>query len=152
MQDLAKRFDVPMFEIYRRAKEEAGYNATIFLRMVTERGGLSTAQYLVRSPRPSDGYTHLYERGRLDLTVEALIVENDAWHPLFTEDELVKARKRSQGLRLRNEGVTTALGRLWPQSRSECVGDGFDREKEGSTADRALDELVILPELHSVVI
>lgn len=66
MQDLSKQFDVAMFEIYRRAKSEAGYNATIFLRMINDRGGLSTAKYLINAPRPSDGYTHLYERGRLD--------------------------------------------------------------------------------------
>src|SRR5207247_11299621 len=53
---------------------EAGYNATIFLRMVSDRGGLATAKYLINSPTPSVGYTHLYERGRLDLTVEAMVV------------------------------------------------------------------------------
>jgi hypothetical protein len=69
MQDLIKQFDAAMFEIYRRAKKDAGYNATIFLRMVSDRGGLATAKYLINSPKPSDGYTHLYERARLDLSV-----------------------------------------------------------------------------------
>lgn len=87
-------FDGAMFEIYRRAKSEADYNATIFLRMISERGGLATAKYLINSPRPSDGYTHLYERGRLDLTVEAMIVENRRWWDLFTDDELQKAKNR----------------------------------------------------------
>src|SRR4051812_7676755 len=87
MQDLTKLFDAAMFDIYRRAKSEAGYNATIFLRMISDRGGLATAKYLLNSPKPSDGYTHLYERGRLDLTVEAMIVENTRWHELFTKEE-----------------------------------------------------------------
>lgn len=94
MQDLSKQFDVAMFEIYRRAKSEASYNATIFLRMVSDRGGLSTAKQLINAPKPSEGYTHLYERGRLDLTVEAMIVENPKWHELFTEEELAKASLR----------------------------------------------------------
>lgn len=64
-----------MFEIYRRAKVEAKCNATIFLQMVTDRCGLDTARYLINQPHPSDGYTHLYERGRIDLTVEAMIVD-----------------------------------------------------------------------------
>jgi hypothetical protein len=59
-----------MFDIYQRAKLEAGYNATIFLRMISDRGGLATAKYLINSPTPSDGYTHLYERGRLDLSFD----------------------------------------------------------------------------------
>jgi hypothetical protein len=94
MQDLSKQFDLAMFEIYRRAKKEAGYNATIFLRMVSDKGGLSTAKYLINAPKPSDGYTHLYERGRLDLTVEAMVVENPKWHQLFTTEEIAAANKR----------------------------------------------------------
>jgi len=94
MQELSKQFDAAMFKIYQRAKSEAGYNATIFLRMISERGGLATAKYLINAPRPSDGYTHLYERGRLDLTVEAMVVENARWHDLFTSEELAAANSR----------------------------------------------------------
>ena len=94
MRELLKQFDMAMLDIYRRAKSEAGYNATIFFRMISDRGGLATAKYLVNSATPSDGYTHLYERGRLDLTVEAMIVENAQWHELFTGEELAKACRR----------------------------------------------------------
>ena len=84
LQDLSKQFDLAMFDIYRKAKTEAGYNAAIFLRMVSDKGGLSTAKYLINATKPSNGYTHLYERGRLDLTVDAMVVENPKWYPLFT--------------------------------------------------------------------
>ncbi len=94
MMRAIKQFDAAMFSIYNRAKSEAGYNATIFLGMLNDRGGLSTAKHLINTPKPSDGYTHLYERGRLDLTVEAMVVENTRWHELFTEEELEKARRR----------------------------------------------------------
>jgi hypothetical protein len=96
MADIRKEFDQAMFTIYRRAKSEANYNATIFLSMLSSKGGLATAKYLINPKQPSDGYTHLYERGRLDLTVEAMLVENSQWHGLFTEDELASARKRLQ--------------------------------------------------------
>lgn len=89
-----QKFDQAMFEIYQTAKKEAGYNATIFLRMLTDKGGLATAKYLINGSKPSDGYTALYERGRLDLTVEAMIIENKKWHELFEAEELAKARKR----------------------------------------------------------
>jgi hypothetical protein len=49
---------------------------------------------LINQPKPSDGYTHLYERGRLDLTVEAMIVEDRQWHPLFQAEEVARAEKR----------------------------------------------------------
>lgn len=94
MADLEKQFDQAMHEIYRKARDEAKYRATIFLKMLHERGGLSTAEILINSRRPSDGYTQLYERGRLDLTVEAMVVENPRWHSLFEEKELETARRR----------------------------------------------------------
>src|SRR5487761_964428 len=94
MHDLLRQFDMAMFQIYMRAKAEAGYNATIFLRMISERGGLATAKYLISAATPSDGYTHLYERGRLDLTVEAMVISNTKWHELFTSEELAAANNR----------------------------------------------------------
>ena len=94
MPELSKQFEVAMFDIYRRAKSEANYNATVFLQMITGRGGLETAKYLINSTKESDGYTALYMRQRLDLTVEAMVVENSKWHDLFTVDELKKARAR----------------------------------------------------------
>src|SRR5260370_11589791 len=92
MQGLAEHFDGAMFDIYRRAKSEAGYAATNFLQMLSDRGGLDTAKYLINSPKESDGYTALCLRNRLDLTVEAMVVENPRWHVLFTSEELAKAR------------------------------------------------------------
>jgi hypothetical protein len=94
MSDLGTKFDKAMFEVYRRAKDEAGYKATIFLRMLNDHGGLQTAKSLINARKPSDGYTALYLLGRLDLTVEALVLEDAGWHPLFSNDELQLARKR----------------------------------------------------------
>ena len=42
----------------------------------------------------SEGFIKLWERGRLDLTMEAMIVENPKWHCLFTKEELLIAEKR----------------------------------------------------------
>jgi hypothetical protein len=94
VSDLETKFDQAMFEIYRRAKSEAKYNATIFLQMITDNGGLRSAKTLINAEKPSDGYTALYLRKRLDLTVEAMVVENRSWHPLFSAEELAKARGR----------------------------------------------------------
>ena len=44
--------------------------------------------------RQSDGYSALAERGRLDLTVEALVVEDARWRAQFTPEEIEKARRR----------------------------------------------------------
>lgn len=91
--DLEKRFNEAMLDVYRRAKAEAGYNATRFLGMVTEMGGYETARTLIHSPAVSEGYTALWERERLDLTVEAVILQPE-WRDLFSEPEREIARRR----------------------------------------------------------
>ena len=91
---LEVEFHSAMEDIYRRAKEEAHYNATAFRRMVAEQGGLETARRLINANRVSDGYTALWERGRLDLTVEAKVIETPQFHSLFTEEELETCRRR----------------------------------------------------------
>jgi len=88
------KFTLRMFEIYQQAKQKAGYAATIFYGMVSDNGGLVTAKTLINATKPSDGYTALYMRGHLNLTVEAVVVEESQWHPLFTDDEIKRARKR----------------------------------------------------------
>ena len=96
---LEAAFHSAMEEIYRRAKEEAGYNATLFRRMVADLGGPETARRLINADTVSDGsdgYTALWERGRLDLTVEAKVVETARFHTLFTKEELEICRRRLQ--------------------------------------------------------
>ncbi len=93
MAGLETAFHEAMLDIYRRAKEEAGYTATRYLHMVGEQGGLAAAQSLIASHAVSDGYTELYLRGRLDLTVEALVIQPQ-WVTLFSEAELRIACQR----------------------------------------------------------
>jgi hypothetical protein len=93
MNELEREFNMAMLNIYKRAYDEAGYNATRFLQMLRENQGVETARILIHASNVSDGYTALWERGRLDLTVEALIIDKK-WHPLFSEQELEIARRR----------------------------------------------------------
>ncbi|WP_187969326.1 hypothetical protein [Aquibium microcysteis] len=87
-------FEKAMHDIYVIAKKDAGYNAKLFLQMLNQRGGLATAKHLINATQPSEGYTRLYERGRLDLTVEARVLGNPKWHDLFTAEEIAKAKAR----------------------------------------------------------
>lgn len=91
---LRAAFDREMLSIYTRAHAEAKYNARRYLEMLEKHGGLETARILIHSTSVSQGYTALWERGRLDLTVEAVIHDNPDWHPLFTAEELAICRKR----------------------------------------------------------
>jgi hypothetical protein len=92
-RELETRFDEAMMDVYRRALNECGYKATRFLHMLHEHRGLETARILLHASNVSEGYVALWERKRLDLTVEALILAEE-WHPLFAEAERETARKR----------------------------------------------------------
>jgi hypothetical protein len=52
--------------------------------MLAELGPLETARKLLNAPAVSDGFSNLWDRGRLDLTVEALVLRPE-FAPLFTE-------------------------------------------------------------------
>jgi len=95
ISELELRFDSAMMLIYTRARSEAKYTATRYLQMLNDNRGIATAQSLIRATTPSEGFTALWERKRLDLTVEALVLQHE-WAPLFEEepDLLVLARKR----------------------------------------------------------
>jgi len=94
MNDLEYRFDAAMMDIYCRAKSETGYNATRYFQMLTEHRGLETARILLHAAAVYEEFTALWERGRLDLTVEALIHDNPEYHLLFTNEERAIARRR----------------------------------------------------------
>ena len=97
-----------MLDIYRRAKAETGYNATRFLRMVVKRGGLETARYLLHAATVSEGYAALWERKRLDLTVEVMILQPE-WQALFSDVE-----RRIAVDRLREYGYSGSLPDVAP--------------------------------------
>lgn len=92
-EQLRRRFDAEMQAIYTRARDEADYNATRYLQMLSDHGGLETARKLIGASNVSEGYEALWERGRLDLTVEALVLR-EPWSQLFSEEELSIAKKR----------------------------------------------------------
>lgn len=93
MTDLEMRFHRAMVGIYESAKDECNYNATRFLQMLSERGGLATARALLATSAPSEGFTALWLCGRLDLTVEAHVLKPE-FATLFTEEEKAEARHR----------------------------------------------------------
>ncbi|SCG67761.1 AAA domain-containing protein [Micromonospora coxensis] len=94
---LERAFHQAMVRILVRARDEANCNPTLLLRMVTEMGGLAAARRLLHNPVVSDGFTALWERGRVDLTVEALALQPE-FHSLFTEEELTVASSRVDGV------------------------------------------------------
>lgn len=93
MKNLEDEFDAAMINVYRSAKEECNYNATYFLGMLHDHGGIETAHRLLSGNEPQSGFTKLWECGRLEFTVECLVL-NPRFQELFEEHELETARRR----------------------------------------------------------
>ena len=91
-KDIERQFHEEMVGIYRAAAR-IGYRAPRFLQMVIEHGGLEAAKRLLRAPEEQSGLTRLWELGRLDLSVEALVLQ-ERWNTLFSDEERQKARTR----------------------------------------------------------
>lgn len=91
--DAESEFARRMKAVYERGRSEAGYNASYFLSMLSQYGPQETAHRLLASPAISDGFAELWERGRLDLTVEAIVVDPQ-FSSLFSEHEVALAQRR----------------------------------------------------------
>ena len=90
--DQKSQFHREMLRLYREAAS-FGYYPTRFLEMVNAEGGVNAAKKLLRESTVSDGFRRLWEEDRLDLSVEAVVL-NPSWEALFTSEELAVARGR----------------------------------------------------------
>lgn len=97
LSKLEMAFHERMRQIYDQAKSECGYSANRFLQMVNAEGGLEAAKKLLSSDGYSEGLTRLWEEKRLDISMEATVLQ-DPWSGLLTEQELSIASKKLEEL------------------------------------------------------
>jgi hypothetical protein len=96
-QELEAQFHRAILNMYERACREYKLNATRFLLLIGKLGGLTVAKRLINTPVFLDSLIELRKRGRLDISMEAMILK-DTWKDLFTEEERDIARKRLREL------------------------------------------------------
>lgn len=91
---LEKQFQAAAIrDVYLKILEECGLDESIFLGMVAESGALKAAKTLLKEQPVQVGFRGLRRRGRADLTVEHLAVQ-EPWRRLFTDQELATAKRR----------------------------------------------------------
>lgn len=93
LPDPHPEFTRALLDTYHRAQSEARYNSRPFFKMLQEDYGYDTALYLTHLPLPSSGFTKLWERQRLDLTVEAVVLRPE-WYHLFSDADRMAAYRR----------------------------------------------------------
>jgi hypothetical protein len=74
-------------------KKDLHYNPTYFIRMLQEDGPVETSIQLINSPHLSEGYTKLWEYCRLELSVEAICIQEE-FRELFSPTVIKNAEKR----------------------------------------------------------
>lgn len=94
---LAEEFHRDMIGIYERARDECNYRPTRFLDVIYTKGGVAAAKNFLGSDKTQEGLFHLYELGRLDLSMEILVLKKK-YKDLFLEEERTEARKRLKEL------------------------------------------------------
>lgn len=91
-QLLANRYEDDLRQTIR-SLARGGYQASRWAGMINQHGGVGSSKRLLEGNKPSDGFTTLWERKQLGLSVEAWILR--PWYePLFTESERAEARRR----------------------------------------------------------
>ena len=93
MDTLESKFNIDMQNIYIIAKKELGYNATRFLQLVSEIGGLQAAKRLISKDGGTYGFEVLWEHKRLDLSVEAHVLKRE-YSELFSNQERELCKKK----------------------------------------------------------
>jgi hypothetical protein len=96
MSNLEAAFHQTMLDGYHQLAK-LGYRATYFLRMVQELGGVQAARQLANQEGSSEGFTRMWEMGRLDLSAEALMLKPE-YRDLFTDQERRRARQNLDDL------------------------------------------------------
>ena len=93
MDQLEKKFNEDMKNIYLAAKRELKYNASRFWQLVCDKDGVQAARILIAKEGGTYGFEVLWEHKRLDLSVEALVLKPE-YYSLFTDDERKMCKNR----------------------------------------------------------
>ncbi|MEO8660884.1 MAG: hypothetical protein ABI693_20600 [Bryobacteraceae bacterium] len=90
--DLDYRFQIAFRELAEQAVRECDYKPEEYLQGIGRLGSLNAAKHFLFEP-PSDDSLQLWARGKRDLTIEALALQEE-WADLFLESERAIAGRR----------------------------------------------------------
>ena len=79
--------------------KKRGYIPTYFMQMMAEHGAVKTAKRLLAKPEIQQGLMELWQLNLLNELMEAIILDNPRFHPLFTSDEIGEAHRRLEELK-----------------------------------------------------
>lgn len=85
---LAQQFQESLLATCQQAQVQVPRcQLTRLMQTIQQRGGVETVQELCRRGQYSDGFTALEQAGRLDLSLEAVVIQ-EKFGQLFTDDQV----------------------------------------------------------------
>lgn len=94
LEELRADLTSELYGVYTKARDEAGYDATIFAKMILEHKGDYIVKALVGKSEDSVGFTNLKNLNRLDCTIEYFLSQNKRYHKLFEPSLINRAKNR----------------------------------------------------------
>jgi hypothetical protein len=100
---LEHAFEQALLANCQRATDECGADTSELRRMIRTAGGIGATKQLLQVEDVSTRLAALLTCARLDLSVEAMVLE-PAWSALFSEDERSLAQQRLSDIAARGAG------------------------------------------------
>ena len=94
IEELTQAYEARCVKLAEDVEATLGRRVPRFRGLLASRGAIGATTYLVRAPRPSDTFTDLWAAGRLEHTVEAIVLLESRWCRLFMEDDRRAALQR----------------------------------------------------------
>jgi hypothetical protein len=90
---LERQFEEHIRQLIERSITECNYPPHAFIGMIGRHKVRGACRLVIMDRKTPTGFTTLWEKQRLDLTVEAAVLQSP-WCKLFDVNVLMKARKR----------------------------------------------------------
>ena len=87
LKELEMQFNNDLIARCQAAQKECGHNGSRFIQAIDRWGGVATAKELIKKRKLSDEFLALEAKGRLDLTMEATVIDKK-FTRLFTDGQV----------------------------------------------------------------
>jgi hypothetical protein len=98
MNTIERKLYGRMMDVIQTCQRELRWKPTAAIRMIHKHNPVEAAGRMVLTPGGTAGFTRCWKAGRLELSFEAVILEEEV-RPLFDEAVLAKAQNRLEQAR-----------------------------------------------------
>jgi hypothetical protein len=98
MNTIKRKLYGRMKDVIQICQRELRWKPTAAIQMIHKHGPVEAARLIVLTEGRTDGFARCWEAGRLELSIEAIIL-GEEFQPLFDEEVLAEAQNRLEQAR-----------------------------------------------------